>query len=386
MKKERELAELIFDKFRQVNCKENEVVPLRNINFDKNIMNLNPKEKDLFNIVLNGLIFTGYYTYESQGLNCFRLTRKGYDYIYDDEAKSVMLEKPWIIPSIENTNWDIAYNKLWKVIGDKDSAPFYIGGTKFYSFIQELSDEVSPTYSLYIEERRKSNLSTSRAVYYKDLINLLDEEKRFQLYINIQIFIEENNKFIENKSEKNDNLFIQNIFSDIKEEIANIQNEEVPKVFISYSWDDEQHKEWVMNLAEYLCKNGIDVILDRWELNELGKPLPNFMEKSIQDCKRVICIMTPNYKNKTDNLEGGVGYEYSIISANIFSNIQTTKFIPLLRKGNEDDAIPISLKGRLYIDMRDKDNFEDKRKELLRDIFKEPEFKKPPIGKKPNFN
>lgn len=380
MKTERELAELIFDKFRAAKCRENQIVHFRNIDFDKNIMNLNPKEKDLFNIVLNGLIFTGYYTYEKEGLKCLRLTQKGYDYIYDDEAKSVMLEKPWLIPSAENTDWDIAYNKLWKIIGDEKSAHFYIGGTKFYSFIQELYDEIPPTYTLYIEERRKKNLSTSRSVYYKDLIDLLDDEKRFQLYINIQIFIEENNKSIENKSEKNDDFF-----SDTKEETINIQNEEAPKVFISYSWDDEQHKEWVMNLAEYLRKNGIDVILDRWELNELGKPLPNFMEKSIKDCERVICVMTPNYKNKTDKLAGGVGYEYSIISANIFSNIGTTKFIPLLKDGNEINAIPTSLTGRLYIDMRSNDNFEEKKEELLRDIFKEPEFKKPPIGKRPNF-
>ena len=41
------------------------------------------------------------------------------------------------------------------------------------------------------------------------------------------------------------------------------------------------------------------------------------MAHAVKDSDRVICVMTPNYKKKTDNLEGGVGVEYSIISAEI---------------------------------------------------------------------
>ncbi|WP_079708730.1 SEFIR domain-containing protein [Paraliobacillus ryukyuensis] len=38
-----------------------------------------------------------------------------------------------------------------------------------------------------------------------------------------------------------------------------------PKVFISYSWSSETHKQWVLDLAEELVKkSGVDVILDRW--------------------------------------------------------------------------------------------------------------------------
>ncbi|EOS7869429.1 hypothetical protein E3O85_RS14020, partial [Enterococcus hirae] len=34
------------------------------------------------------------------------------------------------------------------------------------------------------------------------------------------------------------------------------------KVFISYSWSNEEHKERVIRLAEELANLGIDVILD----------------------------------------------------------------------------------------------------------------------------
>src|SRR5271165_3498164 len=37
----------------------------------------------------------------------------------------------------------------------------------------------------------------------------------------------------------------------------------VPKTFISYSWDDDAHREWVKQLATRLRDDGVDVTLDR---------------------------------------------------------------------------------------------------------------------------
>ncbi|WP_052181100.1 HAD-IA family hydrolase [Alistipes sp. ZOR0009] len=176
--------------------------------------------------------------------------------------------------------------------------------------------------------------------------------------------------------------------NEIKENNSSSQtNKVIPTVFISYSWDNKEHEEWVLNLATKLCENGVNIVLDKWDLVKLGQLLPDFMEKSITKSQRVICIMTPNYKKKTDNLAGGVGYEYSIISAEIFTDdINTSKFIPLFRKGTDSDAIPTILKGRKYVDMRNDFQFEDKfLHELLRDIHDEPKFKKPIIGEKPIF-
>jgi hypothetical protein len=139
-----------------------------------------------------------------------------------------------------------------------------------------------------------------------------------------------------------------------------------PKIFISYSYDNEQHERWVENFAVKLKQNGINVLFDKWE--KLGKQLPNFMEQAIDKAERVICVMTPNYKIKTDNLNGGVGFEYSIINAEIFKKVDTTKFIPMFRNGNDEDAIPVSLKGRKYLDMRNDSDFEKKFQELLEDV------------------
>jgi hypothetical protein len=40
-----------------------------------------------------------------------------------------------------------------------------------------------------------------------------------------------------------------------------------PKVFISYSHDSPQHKDWVRSLASALRVNGIDAVLDQWDLS-----------------------------------------------------------------------------------------------------------------------
>jgi len=398
MKNERELAELIFDTFRKANCKTNEIVMMRSINFGV-IDKLNPKEKEIFFTVLNGLIFTGYYTYQSDSPECIRLTEKGYDYIYDNNLVQDMLKKPWVIPQVDKTNWDKAFYKLWKVIGPQDTATNYIGGSQFYKFIMELCDDIPPSYSIYIEQRRKQDLSTSRVEYYNDLINHLDEEKRKELYVNIQLFLEngtvskntETDEFsFETTLNKPETIIVDDNKLDPKDIILNTAEttEIIPTVFISYSWDSQEHENWIINLASKLCDNGVNAILDKWDLGSLGKPLPHFMENSITKSQRVICVMTPNYKKKTENLAGGVGYEYSIISADIFTNgINTSKFIPLFRSGTDTDAIPIVLNGRKYVDMRDDSNFEDKfLNELLRDIHGEPKFKKPTLGKKPTFD
>jgi len=87
-----------------------------------------------------------------------------------------------------------------------------------------------------------------------------------------------------------------------------------PKVFISYSWDSEVHKVWVKHLADELFANGIDVVLDQYEMKP-GDNMNHFMEHAVADVDKVLLILTENYKKKADRRGGGVGYEYSMINA-----------------------------------------------------------------------
>lgn len=390
MKNERQIAELIFDKFRSAKCKMGEFVMLNTIRSSL-INTLNPKEKDLFNTVLDGLKITGYITYE-QSIYGIRLTQKGFDYIYDKDQIEKMVNVPWIIPAFKNTDWEKAYNKMWRIIGPKDTAICYIKGPDFYDLVLKFTDELPPSYGKYVDFLRDKELSTSRVDYYKELINSLDEPKRFQLYGELQVFIE--NKLVPHKekldaSEEDSLLDIVtsgiDTPNDSPADASILSDGDHPVVFISYSWDDTNHESWVLKLATRLReKYSIDVILDKWDM-KLGKLLPHFMEHAITDSQRVICVMTPNYKKKTDNLSGGVGVEYSIISSEIQKNVQTDKYIPLLRAGSKDD-IPTFLEGRNYVDMRDDTLFDENVKNIARDIWDEPIYKKPSLGSKPQFD
>jgi len=156
-------------------------------------------------------------------------------------------------------------------------------------------------------------------------------------------------------------------------------------VFLSYSWDSEAHKDWVRKLAEKLVKKGVDVRLDQWE-NNYGSDITYFMDESGRIADRVICILTPGYKERANELIGGVGYEYRNMTAEMYANVKTIKFIPVLRKGSFTESVPMALFGRVTLDMRDDSKYEEKFEELLRDIFDKPKYKKPELGTPPKFD
>ena len=55
-----------------------------------------------------------------------------------------------------------------------------------------------------------------------------------------------------------------------------------PRAFISYSWDDDSHKQWVADLATDLRNDGVDAKLDQWHAVP-GDQLPVFMEREIRE-------------------------------------------------------------------------------------------------------
>lgn len=89
-----------------------------------------------------------------------------------------------------------------------------------------------------------------------------------------------------------------------------------PKVFFSYSHDDDAHKNWVLTVATRLVANGVDVILDQWDLT-LGSDLPRFMETGLSKADRVLAVCTEPYVKKANDGIGGVGYEKMILTAQL---------------------------------------------------------------------
>ena len=98
------------------------------------------------------------------------------------------------------------------------------------------------------------------------------------------------------------------------------------KAFVSYSWDSDNHKNWVRELATRLRNDGIDVTLDQWSLVP-GDQLPEFMERAVRESDYVLIICTHKYKERSNNRQGGVGYEGDIMTAEIMNTKNQRKFI-----------------------------------------------------------
>ena len=120
-------------------------------------------------------------------------------------------------------------------------------------------------------------------------------------------------------------------------------------VFISYSWDDDLHVKWVNKFATDLVKRGVYVIFDQWDLRG-GNDKNQFMEQSVSKSDVVLCILTPNYKEKCDGRRGGAGYEFSVISQEIVQDNPSTKFIPILRTGDFKSSSPIGIGSKYGFD------------------------------------
>lgn len=131
------------------------------------------------------------------------------------------------------------------------------------------------------------------------------------------------------------------------------------KIFISYSWDNEEHKQWVQDLTRKLRGDGINATLDVWELAP-GDQLTHFMEREIRESKYVLIVCTPSYREKSNLRQGGVGYEDHVMTAEMYTEENHRKFIPVFAKGcSWNDAAPSWLIGKLYIDLSTNESYEE---------------------------
>jgi TIR domain len=170
--------------------------------------------------------------------------------------------------------------------------------------------------------------------------------------------------------------------------ISNKEIMDAPKLFISYSWSNPEHEQWVLDLATALCESGVDVILDKWHLRE-GQDTISFMEQMVTnpEINKVALISDEKYAKKADVRAGGVGTEAQIISKEVYDRQDQNKFVAILPEKDENGKafLPIYYKSRLYIDLSEVDTYSDNYEKLLRWIFDKPLYIKPEIGKRPSF-
>lgn len=157
-----------------------------------------------------------------------------------------------------------------------------------------------------------------------------------------------------------------------------------PKVFVSYSWDNQDHKNWVFALTNELRKVGIDAQVDEFITQRNTVNLNRMMIEQIRDSDYTLIILTEEYVKKAESFKGGVGYETSLLVDGINDSLK--KIIPIVRsEGNNRNAIPFYLKGVSYIDFSSDENFQEKFEELVYKILKKDRVEMEPLGQIPSL-
>jgi hypothetical protein len=151
-------------------------------------------------------------------------------------------------------------------------------------------------------------------------------------------------------------------------------------IFISYSWENEAHQEWVAELADRLdLEQDMAVIFDRYDLRP-GMDLPKFMERA-SEVDKVLTILTPSYKERATLRVKGVGYESKVITARLLAEAPESLVIPVLR-GTPESSIPAFLAGKVFLDLNDRSPSADPLEDLLRAIRDQPTRRRPSNAQK----
>lgn len=141
-----------------------------------------------------------------------------------------------------------------------------------------------------------------------------------------------------------------------------------PKVFISYSHED---KEFASDLAEKLLRNGVDVWIDKYEIQPGDSLIQKIFEEGLSNSDFFLILLSKNSsKSKWVKEE---------LDAAIIKKMEgVTRVIPIIV---EPTDIPLPLKSLLWIDMSS--DIENGSRTLLKTLHGVSQ--KPPMGKPPEF-
>lgn len=379
--------EYIFNYFRRNGClKAGHGLMLRTIRFTSEKSFTRPKMNNLW-FVINLLIQNDYLKLKEDDFIC--LTEKGSDFINGIDGLTPLVNFEQLIDPENSLNKDIVFNSLWALIGaDDDDTLYYTQGSIYYNTIRHYLEDLAlpATYGEYIELLRNTTGKTTRGIWYRDLFKALKDA-------DVPLFLRDLsanvNKIIESMYAQKEETEDFDIFTDIIEEPKPIKKLQVmiepapqieaPLVLISYAWEEEdvEYMNWVERFAGDLRNNGINAQIDRYQPH--GTDLVKFMRDSIRTAQKVLCVLTPKYKEKAESGRGGAAYEGGIISHEIYNDQDTVKFIPILRKGNFGISTPDFIDGRKGFDCTTSEKYQKELTNIVKAIKGEPIIEIPPI-------
>jgi hypothetical protein len=154
------------------------------------------------------------------------------------------------------------------------------------------------------------------------------------------------------------------------------------EVFVSYSWDTEEHTKGVLALSNRLRGEGIDCVLDQYEVSP-PEGWPRWMDRKISSAGLVLVVCTETYLARINGEEApdkglGVKWEGGLIYQHLYNQgANNSKFIPVLMKASDRRFIPVPLQGASYFVIDTEEGYQS----LYNRLLGRPPAEKPPLGK-----
>ncbi|MBV9762060.1 MAG: TIR domain-containing protein [Acidobacteriaceae bacterium] len=158
-----------------------------------------------------------------------------------------------------------------------------------------------------------------------------------------------------------------------------------PKAFISYSHDSIDGEDRVLQLANRLREEGVDVMIDQYLEGGPGTSIARWTEQQICNSDFVLVVCNKAYLDRLEQKltvdEAAYGGRGVVWEANIIYNLlyasrgDTTKFVPVLFDRSEERYIPTPLRGLKYYVLESDGDYED----LVRHFYGIPRSLKPEL-------
>jgi TIR domain len=138
------------------------------------------------------------------------------------------------------------------------------------------------------------------------------------------------------------------------------------RAFVSYKWESKEHSSWVQKLSAALRVQGIEALLDQWEV-KLGESFTEYMQEHISTADVILFVITSAAVEAAEapkGVGGALKFEVQMMNARRMS--EGTRIIGIYRSG---DRPPRYLRDHRYVDFRNEGEFEESLQILVNDIL-----------------
>lgn len=156
------------------------------------------------------------------------------------------------------------------------------------------------------------------------------------------------------------------------------------RVFISYSHDSEAHRGNLLDLAQSLRRNGLNVVIDQYSESTPPVSWPQWMQEQIVDADFVLVVFSEAYARRFLGKEEpgkgfGARWEGALITSYLYySEEDRVKFVPAVVDASDARIIPAPLKLTTWYAIGTPGSRELER--LLRHLLRQPAVLPEPIG------